>query len=64
MTVQLNDKFNSLPEVLQQEVMQFIDSLLQKSKNSKGGKQKNAQPDDKPKATQQIGKTRIGKANS
>lgn len=28
MTVPFNDKFNSLPEALQQEVMQFIDFLL------------------------------------
>ncbi len=40
MTVQFQEKFNHLPEALQQEVMQFIDYLLFKSKEEKPAQKK------------------------
>ena len=45
MTVQFNDKFNSLPEALQQEVMQFIDYLLFKKQEAQKKSKKKQQPE-------------------
>lgn len=49
MTVQFQKKFNHLPEALQQEVMQFIDYLLFKSKEEKPTRKKAA-----PKGEQKL----------
>lgn len=61
MTVQFNDKFNSLPEALQQEVMQFIESLLQKNKNRKSIEKENDHPTGGKKPPSKLSKPELMK---